>query len=463
VNLKPGAWALSQSPHDEFLALCALATSGELTEEEQRRLEEHLEVCSSCREAMEQYEAVVSRTIPALATDPGNLELDSYWSREEQEQAEAALFQRLTLEEELGEESATDRRGADGDSAPKTVGKAPLSASQATWRNVWTLYAAGILLFVALGISAYRVGIHRGTESASVALGPNQGNQNQTSQDQTHQSPANQVAQLQQLSDAGHEREILRLQIEQRDKAVASLRHELEQQSAEMSRMKLAQNQLETDLQNGQEGRQGLVQERSDLNQKLEAAQAQTERLQGKLDSLERQSSQDKQRATALQAKVNDLTHLLHDREAALDQQQELLAHDRDIRDLMGARDLYIAEVYDVERTGETKKPYGRVFYTKGKSLIFYAYDLDQQAGAKNASSFQAWGRRGPDRQQALNLGVFYADSTSTKRWVLRFDDPKALEQIDAVFVTVEPNGGSHKPSPKSLLFAYLRLDPNHP
>jgi len=417
---------------------------------------------------MEQYEAVVSKTIPALATDPGNLELDSFWSREEQEQAEAALFQRLTLEEELGEELATDRRGADGDSASKTVGKVPLSASQATWRNVWTLYAAGILLFVALGISAYRVGIHRGTESASVALGPNQGNQNQTGQgqtqqSQTQQSQANQVSQLQQLSDAGHEREILRLQIEQRDKAVALLRHELEQQSAEMSRMKLAQNQLETDLQNGQAGRQGLVQERSDLNQKLEAAQAQTERLQDKLDSLEHQSSQDKQRATALQAKVSDLTHLLHDREAALDQQQELLAHDRDIRDLMGARDLYIAEVYDVERTGETKKPYGRVFYTKGKSLIFYAYDLDQQAGAKSASSFQAWGRRGPDRQQALNLGVFYADSTSTKRWVLRFDDPKALEQIDAVFVTVEPNGGSHKPSPKSLLFAYLRLDPNHP
>jgi DNA repair exonuclease SbcCD ATPase subunit len=406
---------------------------------------------------------VVSQTIPALATDPGNLELDSSWSRQEQEQAEAALFQRLTLEEKWSEELATDRRGADGDSASKAVRKAPLSASQATWRNVWTLYAAGILLFVALGISAYRVGIHRGTESASVALGPNQGNQNQASQDQTQPSQANQVAQLQQLSDAGHEREILRLQIEQRDKAVASLRHELEQQSAELSRMKLAQNQLETDLQNGQAGRQGLVQERSDLNQKLEAAQGQTERLQDKLDSLEHQSSQDKQRATALQAKVSDLTHLLHDREAALDQQQELLAHDRDIRDLMGARDLYIAEVYDVERTGETKKPYGRVFYTKGKSLIFYAYDLDQQAGAKSASSFQAWGRRGPDRQQALNLGVFYADSTSTKRWVLRFDDPKALEQIDAVFVTVEPNGGSHKPSPKSLLFAYLRLDPNHP
>jgi hypothetical protein len=213
-----------------------------------------------------------------------------------------------------------------------------------------------------------------------------------------------------------------------------------------------------------QAGRQDLLQQRSDLNQKLEAAQAKTQGLQDKLDALEHQSSEDKKQATALEAKAADLTRLLRDRETTIDQQQELLAHDRDIRDLMGARDLYVAEVYDVERTGETKKPYGRVFYTKGKSLIFYAYDLDQQAGLKNASTFQAWGRRGPDWKEALNLGVFYVDNASKKRWVLRFDDPKALAQIDAVFVTVEPRGGSHKPSSnKPLLFAYLHVDPNHP
>jgi len=101
--------------------------------------------------------------------------------------------------------------------------------------------------------------------------------------------------------------------------------------------------------------------------------------------------------------------------------------------------------------------------YTKGKSLIFYAYDLDGQTEAKNGNTFQAWGRRGPDREQALNLGVFYEDSASKKRWILRFDDQKTLAQIDAVFVTVEPNGGSNKPSTKPLLFAHLRMDPNHP
>jgi hypothetical protein len=390
---------------------------------------------------MKQYEAVISQIIPAAAQEPESFESDPLWSHE---RAETALFQRLTLEEEL----TTDQAGAEWGSISKDMGRVPLSASQATWRNVWTLYAAGILLFIALGVSAYRVGIHRGTESASVAPVPSQ---------------ANRIALLQQVSDAGREREVLRSQIEQRDMAIASLRHQVEQQSAAMSRMMIAGSQMEADIHNGRAGMQGLLQERSDLSQKLEAAATKAQGLQDKLDSLERQSSEDKQRSSALEARVTDLSRLLHDREATIEQQQELLAHDRDIRDLIGARDLYVAEVYDVERTGETRKPYGRVFYTKGKSLIFYAYDLDQQAGVKTASTFQAWGRRGPDWQKALNLGIFYVDNSSKKRWVLRFDDPKALAQIDAVFVTIEPNGGSQKPSKKPLLFAYLHIDPNHP
>ena len=69
----------------------------------------------------------------------------------------------------------------------------------------------------------------------------------------------------------------------------------------------------------------------------------------------------------------------------------------------------------------------------------------------------------GPDNQQALSLGILYKDTVGKKRWVLKFDDEKALDQIDAVFVTLEPNGQSHKPSGKSLLFAYLKVNPNHP
>ncbi|GAC1670195.1 MAG: hypothetical protein PVS2B2_00540 [Candidatus Acidiferrum sp.] len=117
----------------------------------------------------------------------------------------------------------------------------------------------------------------------------------------------------------------------------------------------------------------------------------------------------------------------------------------------------------DRSRTGQTDKTYGRVFYTKGKPLIFYAYDLDAQLGLRNVNSFQAWGRRGPDKEQVLNLGIFYEDNVSKKRWVSKAEDPKSLEDIDTVFLTVEPNGGSHHLSGEQLLIAYLRAGPNHP
>jgi len=201
----------------------------------------------------------------------------------------------------------------------------------------------------------------------------------------------------------------------------------------------------------------------------LATAQAKLSELQKTVEVATAQREETAHQAAALEARVNELTDLLKERERALDRTeaevargQDLLEHDRDIRDLMGARDLYMADVHDVSGRG-MEKTYGRVFYTKGKRLIFYAFDLDAQPGVQSASSFQAWGRRGPDKQQAHSLGVFYEDNVSKKRWVLKADDPKSLEDIDAVFVTVEPNGGSQHPSGKPMLFAYLRVSPNHP
>jgi hypothetical protein len=432
-------------PHDEFLELCAVATSGQLTDEEQKKLREHLAACSLCREAMQQYEAVVEHAIPVIAaketSDVG--ESDSDWSLDK---AEATLFARIGREEKSPTQKREDQAQI---KRPGNNRRVFSFAGAATWRGVWALYAAGILLSIALGVCAYLVGIHRGVTTARLV--PSQPNTQRN------------IALEEQLSDAGHDREIARVQIGQRDREIAALRRQLDRQSLEMGQMKATQDRLEQDLSAGNAGKQDLIRQRTELAQKFESAQTNAQALQHKLDSLERQSSQDAARARTLEAKVNDLAQQLHDRDAALDQQQQLLAHDRDIRELMGARDLYIAEVYDVARTGVTQKPYGRVFYTRGKSLIFYAYDLDQQPEIKNARTFQAWGRRGPDQKQALNLGIFYIDSAAKKRWVLKFDDPKTLAQIDAVFVTVEPNGGSHKPSGKSLLFAYLKVDPNHP
>jgi Anti-sigma-K factor rskA/Putative zinc-finger len=433
-------------PHDEFLELCAVSTSGQLSEEDQRRLQEHLAVCSSCREALQQYEAIIRHAIPAIGAEetPENLEAGPHWS---EKQAESALFERIARDEGGGGIERTRPIPPHRETSSRHRILAPESA--AAWRSVWALYAAGILLFIALGFCAYQVGIRRGTNASNIPP--------------PRPDAQSLISLAGKLSDAGHDREVARGQVEQRDKLVADLRGQLQQQSAKMDQMKAAQEQSDTALRSADAGRQELIQQRTEAEQKFNAAQLSAQGLQTKLDSIAEKSSQDAKQAAILDAKVNELTNLLHQREAAVDQQQELLAHDRDIRELMGARDLYVAEVYDVARNGATQKPYGRVFYTKGKSLIFYAYDLDQQTVAKNASTFQVWGRRGPDREQAFPLGIFYEDNASKKRWVLKLDDPKLLAQIDAVFVTIEPNGGSRKPSGKPLLFAYLRVDPNHP
>src|SRR5579864_7316268 len=92
---KLGAGALSQSgPHDEFLELCAASTSGDLTDDEQKRLREHLAICASCRDALRQYESIVSNVIPAIAAgeEPRRSQPAETWSQEQQEQAENALF-----------------------------------------------------------------------------------------------------------------------------------------------------------------------------------------------------------------------------------------------------------------------------------------------------------------------------------------------------------------------------------
>jgi hypothetical protein len=433
-----------REPHHEFVELCALSTSGDLTDEEQNKLDVHLAVCRQCRDALKEFRVLVDRAIPLLASDS----FDSEAEREPAANAaaERALFERLAREERFRELDPAEENPVLV--ARVTVNRNGHARAFLNWNYVWMPFAACVLLSMTLAIYAYRVGR---THTAEGIQGmPN--------------SAHVQVDMLEQkMSDIGHERAMLKAQLIERDKVITNLRKRAEQQAISLNAIKRTQDNLELSLQSDQVEQQRFKDERADLAQRLDVAQASLQKALGDLDSAQQQRLQGQLLATSLEAQINEVSRQLDDRKQIIERQDELLSHDRDIRELMGARDLYIAEVYDIAGSGATQKPYGRVFYTKGKSLIFYAYDLNQEPGVQNASAFQVWGRRGPDKTQALNLGIFYQDSTAKKRWVLRFDDPKTLDQIDAVFVTVEPNGGSQKPSGKALLFASLRVESNHP
>lgn len=431
--------------HDQFLELCALAASGDLSPSEHKRLSAHLAICAACREAQKQFASLISGPISALAAEEHadrDANPDSSWSIDE---AEAALFDRLAREQ--GEEGS-QRQPVSEVSDENFAYRPAQAAMDNTWRQLWISYAAAILLIVSLVFVAYRVGISRTAIDARPKIAA------------TSDSKAEKLEE--QISDLSHDRELAIDGVTRRERLIADLKHQVQQQSNELAQLKSTAMRLQQEATVRNNG-QDFAQEHAELQPKLQQAEAENQALRGELEAVEQKSAEDKIHVTSLQTRLDDLTRGLQEKEAEIGQQQDLLAHDRDIRELMGARDLYISEVYDVGRSGHTEKPFGRVFYTKEKSLVFYAYDLQQEVGLRNASAFQAWGRRGPDWTKALNLGIFYEDNAAKKRWVLKVSDPRTLEQIDAVFVTVEPDGGSRKPSGKPLLFAYLKMDPNHP
>jgi hypothetical protein len=215
------------------------------------------------------------------------------------------------------------------------------------------------------------------------------------------------------------------------------------------------------------EGRlQAVSQQRDALNAQLQTEAQAFEGDRAELTKLRTERDETLLRTASVEARNKELDIENREQERRLKDAERYLSSDRDIRELMGARKLYIADVFDVDGSSRTQKPFGRVFYTQGKSLIFYAFDLDRQTKILNASSFQVWGQReAPEGEQVspMNLGILYMDSEANRRWVMRFDDPKQLAEIDAVFVTVEPHGGSQKPTSKPFLYALLRNEANHP
>ncbi|WP_158822471.1 hypothetical protein [Granulicella sp. S156] len=414
---------------DYFIELCALSTTDALTLEQRRQLELHLSVCANCREIKDQYDALIATTLPAMAAELAQEGIDHTPGSWSIEQAEASLMERIDRENIVPEKPAEPSLQASG------------------WRGLPWSYAGAAVFIVASLFIGYRIGVLRERSSQMAAALPAQ------HVDNPHHDLNNSSVSP---SPVRQEREL------QADRT-ADLRKQLQASSLEVDQLKEQLRKLQGDLAERTSAQDRGTQDRAELEQKLALTQSNAQTLQDELNAAANQASQRDTKSPALQAQVNELTAAMREKDQQIAQREELLEHDRDIRDLMGARDLYIGEIYDVAKTGKTQKPYGRVFYTKGQSLVFYAYDLDQQPGVKLASTFQAWGRRGIDQQHDINLGIFYQDDENKKRWVLKSSDSTTLAQIDAVFVTVEPHGESTKPSGKPLLFTYLRLTPNHP
>lgn len=437
----------THAEHERYVALCALATSGTLSDADWELLQSHLAECEVCKKLIQEYREVAKTGMALLMPDASdsNYPAQKSWSVEN---ARQELFARLARGETEGQFHLRAQQH---------------SSNRARWFRQylagWRVpaglaYAAAIMLMAGSMLTSYRFGREREHEIAQPEI----------------ESSATEAASLRgQLESLQREMASLNEGLRARDQKIAGLLQEVQRGTAEVTKWIALAREAEQNAQR-QSSEMGqlssekvsLAAERDVTSQKLQETETTLVAARKRLDSLKGEREAEQQRSALLEEKFQQLSTRLKESQETVGEQRTLLAADRDIRELMGARELYIADVFDVGDDGRMRRPYGRVFYTRQKSLIFYAFDLDQQTAVRNAS-FQAWGRRGPADKQPLNLGILYLDNETNKRWALQFDDPKVLAQIDAVFVTIEPRNGSKKPSGKQLLFASLRTPPNHP
>jgi hypothetical protein len=411
--------------HDEFVALSARCYSGEISEEEWALLQIHMAYCDSCHEGFLENQQIMSNAIPAMAAVAAS-ELD-YPPRESArslEDAERRLLNRLDALPAQREEQ--------------------YQRPEVRWRLPLALIAAcGLSAVVLIGLRFVRTKMQ---PTHAVQLAP-------ASTREVPVSPEPATAQA----------------LERSKEKVASLEQQIRGESNRLREANSAKDTVEKRLEAEQNAHKELNEEKERLSQQFATAQTELDSIPNKWALADRDASQQAAaHATALETEIRELKAALEEKDVALSEKdrmlaldKDFLAHDRDIRDLIGARNLYIADIFDTNENGKTAKQFGRIFYTRERSLIFYGFDLDSQAGHKRDVSFQVWGS-GSDRPSPVSLGLFYQDDTH-KRWVLRCNDAKALARLDTVFVTVEPPGGSARPTGKQLLRAYLQVHPNHP
>jgi hypothetical protein len=425
--------------HEKFKELAALAQAHGLTVSERIELKQHLQWCEACRAISGEYSKLSSEGMAFLAAEFGHVSEAEAWdyraaqnelsSRIRECEASAVVF------------------------APQTrVARVfwPLN-----WGTRWVGAAAAACLLVAVGVGAYHLGNRhqtvraRTSEIASVSPVPTRLEELASEKKAADDLLGAQGAQISRLQK--------QISTEQRD--LAGLRAAL--RLAEDHSTKLATAKTTGDAQFRE-----VSAERDKLAAQVREAEKAYQLLQTEFTNLRGEHDRALVHLASLESKIDDLSAATRDQDRRLRDNEQYLASDRDIRELMGARKLYIADVFDVDSGSRTRKAFGRVFYTQNKSLIFYAFDLDRQPGVKNASAFQVWGQKDAElstKAHPMNLGILYMDSESNRRWVLRWDDPKQLAEIDAVFVTVEPHGGSKKPTGKPFLYALLRKEANHP
>jgi hypothetical protein len=424
--------------HEHFEEICAAASVGQATGEELLELEQHASECGRCKQAYFNYLNVASQQFATAKQDP------TISPKAIEECIDSELFIRRFLDRAEREGITFSRDVEDTVKLPAAI---PFAFSRKVgWQMPATAIAA-TLLFAAFGLTSYFYG--------------------RDSLNHNRNRPEAQLSLLKTPASVS----AADLRIAELANANLKLQAEVEHLHGELREANDRLVASEADLKATSQDRRSLASNRDALELRLEEIQRELTNSQALVANAQQEAMSQHQRAAdmestliAEQVKLHDLESGLKEKSVSLDQERQLLSLGHDVTDLMGARNLHIVDVVDTDGRGKARPAFGRIFFTEGKSLIFYAYDLNEAKMQKANYQYQVWAKKEGPNRQAQRLGIFYSDDKAQRRWVFKCDDAKILREIDSVFVTFgRPDGDSSHPEGSSLMYAYLRGQPNHP
>jgi len=397
--------------HEHYEGLCAAAVSGQIRPDELPVLKEHMQTCAECRHFIGDVGAIVAEAVPELM-------------RRSTPQAKkpAGMVERFVAR-------------ARSESIPLMMSGKRSGIKRSTKLGYAVLASAAAILVVVLSYRYLKTY-------------------------QRISAPERRTIEVTDASSTASRHADPELQEE-----IATLRSQVDSLKAKLGADQVAlrtttdqKGELASQVEEAQRKNDGLEKTLADRD-------AQTQQLEEKLAKIDADSKAGQAVAEVEGVELNKLREQVETLNAKLRESEELSAAANQAKDLIVARNLHIVDVHDADERGNRKRAFGRIFYTEGESLIFYAYDLADSNKLNAKIKFCVWGERlGATGQPVKTLGIFQPDNENDGRWVLTFNNRGVLAQIDAVFVTVESDKHAVTgPTGKKILYAYLGSKPNHP
>jgi hypothetical protein len=397
--------------HSHYEELAALAAGGHLSDQDLMDVQRHAETCPECKNALADFHKVVRFGLP-LAQSHLRRSINMITSRPDPG-ARERFIRRASLE---GIAFSPDVRTSIASPRP---------------RFIFAAAGAGAVAAIVAGVLF--ISHHRDMPSRQLS---------QIAQQSS--APEATISRLEQINaDLQSETERLRRQ-------VAAL-------TADASNSPRVDGRKPANTAPLASGATGSLEEAG--NQRTEQTKL-LEDTRAELAELKKARASDRASIVADQIRINELSDQLKTAKVNANLQRQLAMGD--VPNLMGARQLHVVDVRDSGPNGKPGKAFGRIFLTEGKSLVFYAFDLNDPTKNGSKKTYQVWGQTEGRAGSVRSLGFLNVDNKAQQRWVLKSNDTATFKEINSLFVTVEPQGGAKTPSGQRLLFAYLG-EANHP